>query len=1005
VRAVDSNQGLVPDWRRGTLATVTLATDGLLERARLVNLLGRWSRGLSRARVVLAVPLAALLLAMAEPQAVAAPPGNDNFADAAVLAGPGVSIAADNREATVEPGEPNHVGEFGLPRRTLWWSWTASATGSVTFEAPYDMGVAVYTGEALGGLTTIASGRSISFIPYEPTRVSFRAVAGQSYRIVASEGAYFDYLGREFTLDFKAAPANDDFSNAATLSGPLTINTTGSTALASAEPGEPAHGGFAAVHSVWWKWTAASSGPVAVEFCGTSGSSAVAVYTGSSVAALTRVDYAGGFCGLAFQATAGVTYLVAVDGSPGGSVSLALKPSPANDDFENAAPLGPPPSVVERSNLAAGKQAGEPNHAGNAGGRSLWWTWTPSADMRVTVETCGSPIDTLLAVYTGETLSALTPVAESDALCGNDGSVTFRALAGQTYRIAVDGRDGAMGPITLSTGIPPANDAFVDASLLGGFPATASGTNVLAGIEPGEPAHGAVPGGRSVWWRWTAPVTRGVVVNSCSSGFFNMVSVYSGGAVDALEPVGSHQGNCRVAFRASQGSTYRIAVDGVSAQSGPVALAIDPSPANDDFAEAATLSGPPGSASAGNLGATKESGEPAHAGDPGGTSLWWRWTPAASGPVRIDSCASSLDTLLAVYTGVSVSALTPVAHDNNSCGYAGGSLVRFTAEAGTTYRIAVDGAGGTTGSIQLTLAAGAVNDAFASPTQLTGSFASVLNQANYDATKELGEPYHAGNPGAHSLWYSWTAPAAGDTTVDTCDSTFDTVLAVYRGEALGSLTPVTSDDDGCVAAEGSFAEFTAEPGVTYRIAVDGYYGATGSFDLYVELTPSPECSDGQDNDGDGKLDAGDPGCAGPSDDDETDPPPPSPPPTAPPPPPPPPPDTTAPELELTGRATQSVRRQRGILVTAACAVEACTVTAKGNVSLRGAAKVLRFIPVTKQIANGARTALKLKLKWSALTTIARALRSGQKLSANVTVTAKDAAGNVTTSRRTIRLKP
>ena len=106
-----------------------------------------------------------------------------------------------------------------------------------------------------------------------------------------------------------------------------------------------------------------------------------------------------------------------------------------------------------------------------------------------------------------------------------------------------------------------------------------------------------------------------------------------------------------------------------------------------------------------------------------------------------------------------------------------------------------------------------------------------------DATKEPGEPNHAGNPGGHSLWYSWTAPAAGDTTVDTCDSNFDTLLAVYRGDALGSLTALTSDDDGCVACEGSFAEFTAEQGVTYRIAVDGYYGATGNFDLYVELTP------------------------------------------------------------------------------------------------------------------------------------------------------------------------
>ena len=109
--------------------------------------------------------------------------------------------------------------------------------------------------------------------------------------------------------------------------------------------------------------------------------------------------------------------------------------------------------------VAAGRQTGEPNHAGNVGGRSLWWTWTPAADTRVTIETCGSMIDTLLAVYTGETLGTLTQVAASDTLCGNNGSVTFRAVAGQTYKVAADGRDGAMGPISLSTGIPPANGA------------------------------------------------------------------------------------------------------------------------------------------------------------------------------------------------------------------------------------------------------------------------------------------------------------------------------------------------------------------------------------------------------------------------------------------------------------------------------------------------------------------------------------------------------------------
>lgn len=133
---------------------------------------------------------------------------------------------------------------------------------------------------------------------------------------------------------------------------------------------------------------------------------------------------------------------------------------------------------------------------------------------------------------------------------------------------------------------------------------------------------------------------------------------------------------------------------------------------------------------------------------------------------------------------------------------------------------------------------------------------------------------------------------------------------------------------------------------------------------------------------------------------------PAPPLSAPPPPPPSPPpaDTTAPALRLGGAASQKVLRQRGMLVVARCGAEACTATAKGSVAVPGAARVFKFTPVTEQISTGGKATLKLRLKRKALRAIRRALKAGEKLRAKVTVTAKDAAGNVTTTRRTIRLK-
>ena len=75
-----------------------------------------------------------------------------------------------------------------------------------------------------------------------------------------------------------------------------------------------------------------------------------------------------------------------------------------------------------------------------------------SARVTVTFSTSGSGFDTLLAVYEGSSVSALATVAANDdAASGTTTSrVRFRTRAGTTYFIAVDGKNGAAGPLTLS---------------------------------------------------------------------------------------------------------------------------------------------------------------------------------------------------------------------------------------------------------------------------------------------------------------------------------------------------------------------------------------------------------------------------------------------------------------------------------------------------------------------------------------------------------------------------
>jgi len=122
----------------------------------------------------------------------------------------------------------------------------------------------------------------------------------------------------------------------------------------------------------------------------------------------------------------------------GTSVAYA---QPANDLFANAWTLsGPSVSTNGNSANAAPRETGEPNHAGNPGGRSVWFNWTAPRDGQIRVDTIGSTINTMLAVYTGNAVNALTPVASNDNApgLGNDSLVEFLALQGVTYRIVVD---------------------------------------------------------------------------------------------------------------------------------------------------------------------------------------------------------------------------------------------------------------------------------------------------------------------------------------------------------------------------------------------------------------------------------------------------------------------------------------------------------------------------------------------------------------------------------------
>lgn len=155
-----------------------------------------------------------------------------------------------------------------------------------------------------------------------------------------------------------------------------------------------------------------------------------------------------------------------------------------------------------------------------------------------------------------------------------------------------------------------------------------------------------------------------------------------------------------VAHLTSGGVSVSDSRNGITKPRLNLAASISP-PVNNMFAQRMVLSGDAGHATAHNLNAGKEPGEPLHAGNSGGKSIWWRWSPSVTGVAGFDTHGSAFNTLLAVYTGTDISALTPIAVNNDDGSSGSASGVSFTALAGTEYVIAVDGFNGASGGTSL----------------------------------------------------------------------------------------------------------------------------------------------------------------------------------------------------------------------------------------------------------------------------------------------------------------
>lgn len=208
------------------------------------------------------------------------PPANDSFSNATPLGALPAQLAPDLTIATVESGEPipSCVQSRG---QTAWWSFTPSATGTLTGSLGTPSGFwAAYSGTSLDALTEIACGGYFSTTP-------IHVDGGQTLFIqVGFTDPQSGFVNVD--LSFQASPGNDDFTDAVpiALGDTVAADLSGATVQAG-EANPPACANWPG-GSVWYDYVGTGD---SVSFGLIPGSTyfAIAAYAGSDLASLTSL--------------------------------------------------------------------------------------------------------------------------------------------------------------------------------------------------------------------------------------------------------------------------------------------------------------------------------------------------------------------------------------------------------------------------------------------------------------------------------------------------------------------------------------------------------------------------------------------------------------------------------------------------------------------------------------------------------------------------------------------
>ena len=232
-------------------------------------------------------------------------------------------------------------------------------------------------------------------------------------------------------------------------------------------------------------------------------------------------------------------------------------------------------------------------------------------------------------------------------------------------------------------------------------------------------------------------------------------------------------------------------------------------------------------------------------------SVWWSYTPAASGMIEVNTFGSTTyNTVLSIYNGCGTGSppfcsVPSRLACNDDASFGTQSQIFLNVTAGSLYRIKVadlnSASGG--GTLDFNFRWMPPHDQCTNAIPIPGVVFNppLINTQNADDDVcENEETCEVNNVGvSNSVWYSYVPPCNGSISLNTNGSSYDTVLSIW--DACGVFTgpdnpcdfgtQIACDDDSGTGVASQLLNVPVSAGVFYLIKVSDYNNTLGGGNL------------------------------------------------------------------------------------------------------------------------------------------------------------------------------